>query len=120
MNHTRAAGTYRERQAESFLHVRGLKTLTRNFTCRLGEIDLVMLDGPALVFAEVRYRRNCSHGSGAETVTMAKRRRLIRAAQVYLQRHPGQAHRPCRFDVVSMSYMGGVLKCQWIRGAFTA
>ena len=51
---SRRRGSYWERAAESFLWARGLKTLKRNFLARGGEIDLVMLDGDTLVFAEVR------------------------------------------------------------------
>ncbi len=117
---TREAGARWERHAESFLQARGLSTVTRNFGCRVGEIDLVLLDGGCLVFAEVRYRRCRGHGSGAETVTAAKQQRLIRAAQVYLQRNPRRARLPCRFDVLSMHHAGGELEVEWIRNAFTA
>jgi putative endonuclease len=61
--------------------MRGFKTLERNFQVRFGEIDLVMLDGETLVFAEVRYRENNRHGTGADSVTRAKQRRIVSAAQ---------------------------------------
>jgi Holliday junction resolvase-like predicted endonuclease len=73
---TRAAGGRWEREAEVYLHCQGLKTLARNFNCRVGEIDLVMEDGECLVFAEIRYRKNNRFGSGAETVTRSKQGRL--------------------------------------------
>lgn len=116
---TREVGTRWERRAESFLNARGLETVARNFSCRLGEIDLVLKDQGCLVFTEVRYRRDHGHGSGAESVTVAKQRRLIRAAQVYLQRNRQQATLPCRFDVMSLWHRGGELRIDWIRNAFT-
>lgn len=99
---------------------RGLKTVERNFNCRVGEIDLIMEDGETLVFAEIRYRSNPGFGSGAETVTWQKQQRIIRAAQRYLQFHAYRASRPCRFDVVSLDHAAGELRVDWIRGAFTA
>jgi putative endonuclease len=109
-----------ERLAETFLHQRGLKTLQRNFSCRLGEIDLVMSDGSTLVFAEVRYRASDAYGSGAETVSAAKQRRIILAAQKFLQfnrPHPSQV---CRFDVVSIGNDRGQTVINWIPNAFDA
>lgn len=109
-----------EAAAESFLRREGLKTLKRNYRCRLGEIDLVMRDGASLVFVEVRFRQCAGHGSGAESVTRAKQRRLARAAGVFLGQHPKWAARPCRFDVVSIGLDHGSPQTDWIRNAFNA
>ena len=117
---TRQRGSHWEQVAESFLHKHGLKTLERNFQVRCGEIDLVMLDGNTLVFIEVRYRVNDGHGSGADSVTWTKQRRIINAAQLFLQRHPGEAFRSCRFDVVSIGTENGRTLLNWIRNAFDA
>jgi putative endonuclease len=109
-----------EQLAESFLQRRGLKTIARNFHCRLGEIDLIMMDQETLVFTEVRYRARSTYGSGAESVTLAKQKRIIRAAQKFLQirqHHPAQT---CRFDVVSMGKTKGETQINWIRAAFDA
>jgi putative endonuclease len=106
--------------AESFLHRNGLRTVTRNFNCRLGEVDLIMEEGEYLVFAEVRYRQNTGFGSGAESVGQAKQSRIIRAAQQYLQLHPHRAQQACRFDVLSLGQEQGQLSVNWIRDAFTA
>ncbi|MDQ6646326.1 MAG: YraN family protein [Pseudomonadota bacterium] len=50
--------------------------MTRNYTTRHGEIDLVMLDHHTIVFVELRYRESASHGDAA-FVTAAKQRKLI-------------------------------------------
>jgi putative endonuclease len=68
----------------------------RNFRCKGGEIDLVMQDGEALVFVEVRKRADQRHGGAAASITPAKQKRLIVAAQHYLQRY--RMPPPCRFD----------------------
>jgi putative endonuclease len=106
--------------AETFLHRKGLRTVTRNFNCRLGEIDLIMEDGGCLVFTEIRYRQNPRFGSGAESVGKAKQGRIIRAAQRFLQLHSHRAQQPCRFDVLSLGQEQGTLSVNWIRNAFTA
>jgi len=116
----RQQGRRWERAAESLLLRRGLRTLQRNFQCRRGEIDLVMLDGQALVFVEVRYRRNDHYGSGADSVTRDKQRRIISAAQHFLVRHAHHRQRPCRFDVVSIGQGSGGVEMNWIRAAFEA
>ena len=116
----RQQGSRWERAAESFLRRRGLRTLARNFHSRFGEIDLVMLEEPVLVFVEVRYRRNDRHGSGADTVTRNKQLRLVSAARQYLRHHADHARRACRFDVVSIGNGTEGAELQWIRAAFDA
>lgn len=118
MESTRDRGGYWEQVAESFLNQRGLKTLERNYTARCGEIDLVMRDGPVLVFTEVRYRKNDRHGSGADSVTLTKQRRIISAARLFLHCHPSEQKRLCRFDVISIGSSEGRILLDWIRAAF--
>jgi len=114
----RQQGSRWERTAESFLRGKGLRTLARNYNSRFGEIDLVMLDEPVLVFVEVRYRRRDRHGSGAETVTRTKQTRLISAARQFLRSHSTHARRACRFDVVSIGGHAEDTELNWIRAAF--
>ncbi len=116
---SRDIGQLVEQQAEQFLRKRGLKTLERNFRTKAGEIDLIMQDGPSLVFVEVRYRRQQGFGGGADTVTWQKQQRLIRSAQVYLQAR-GQHDRPCRFDVVAAHGERENIQLHWIKSAFDA
>lgn len=110
-------GRWAEEQAARHLESHGLRLVTRNFRCRAGEIDLVMTDGPMLVFVEVRFRRNDRFGSGAESVTWAKQRKLLAAARVYLARH-ATAEVRCRFDVVSVSKPHYRPEFLWVRNAF--
>ncbi len=112
-------GSAWEQRAERWLQRRGLTGVERNFRVRSGEIDLIMRDGDTLVFVEVRYRTRPHYGSGADSVTVTKQRRLISAAGHYLSRNPAFAERPCRFDVVSIQ--GGIMpRYQWIKDAFSA
>ena len=89
----------------------GLRLLERNWRCRLGEIDLIADEDGTLVFAEVRMRSPGAFGGAAESITAAKRERLLAAARLYLTRLPEV---PTRFDVFLVD--GG--KVQWIRDAF--
>ena len=78
----------------------GLAIVARNFRTRFGEIDLVARDGDTLVFVEVRMRRSARYGGAIESITAAKRARLVAAANGYLAglgREP-----PCRFDAILM------------------
>jgi putative endonuclease len=92
----------------------GLRILARNWRCRLGEIDLVAEEGSTLVFAEVRLRRDARYGGAAESVTAAKRARLVAAARLYLAARGTVA---CRFDVLLLDALAPA-RVQWIRNAF--
>jgi putative endonuclease len=127
---TRDVGILWENAAAAHLRQAGLEAVERNFTCRYGEIDLVMFDksgfdrgarGHAgIVFVEVRYRNIGARGDGLASVGPAKRAKLVRAAAVYLQAHPQLAGMPCRFDVVACSGTPELPGFDWIRSAFDA
>jgi putative endonuclease len=91
----------------------GLRLLARNWRCRHGEIDLIAEEGGTVVFAEVRMRSGGGFGGAAESVTAAKRDRLLAAARLYLS---GRAEAPARFDVFLVD--GESARVQWIRDAF--
>ena len=110
------AGARAEELCAELLRKAGLRVLARNWRCRHGEIDLVAEEGRTLVFAEVRYRRDQRYGGAAESVTAAKRARLVAAARLYLARRPDAE---CRFDVLLLDALEAS-RVQWIRNAFTA
>lgn len=117
----RQRGDVAEGDAETFLQGRGLVTVARNWRCRMGEIDLVMLDDEVLVFVEVRYRGSQQHGGAAASVDQRKQRRLVAAARHYLRLHPEAALRRCRFDVIALQPGNGEEQSiDWISGAFYA
>ncbi len=116
---TRDTGQAFEAAARAHLERAGLITVAANAGYRVGELDLVMRDGEALVFVEVRYRRDARFGGGSVSVTPAKRRRVALAASAWLASHPREAHRPCRFDVVAIAGGAEAPRIDWIRNAFT-
>lgn len=114
-------GDQGETQALHYLQRQGLHLLERNYRvaagpgARAGEVDLIMRDRDGtLVFIEVRWRADASHGGAASSVTGRKQRRLIFAARHYLLRHASPP--PCRFDVLAIE--GGTV--EWLRAAFDA
>ncbi|BAS27481.1 YraN family protein [Limnochorda pilosa] len=98
----RSLGAWGERLAQVYLEGLGYRILERNLRSRLGELDLVALDGQTLAFVEVRTRRSSRLGGPEESVDGAKRARLARLAAAYLQRFPSHRGRPVRIDVVTV------------------
>jgi len=102
-------GRLSEDEALAYLQAQGLALVERNFLCKAGELDLVMRDGPGLVFVEVRKRASTRFGGALWSITPAKQKRLLRTAQYYLLRYHQVP--PCRFDVVAIE--NGQLR--WLR-----
>jgi putative endonuclease len=107
-------GTHGELQALAYLKQQGLQLVQANFSCKCGEIDLIMRERDCLVFVEVRQRADRAHGGAAASISAAKQRRIVRAAQFYLQRKG--INPPCRIDVVAID--AGQLN--WMRNAISA
>jgi putative endonuclease len=121
---TRSIGHSWENFAARQVAAAGLSILDRRYTCRLGEIDLIAVDGKTLVFIEVRYRSHTGFGDAAASVTRHKQQRIINAARHFLMRNPDYCERPIRMDVIALeaSRNAGADKpdMRWIRGAFEA
>lgn len=92
-------GKQAEDRALFFLQQQGLVLIERNWWCRLGEIDLVMLDGHTWVMVEVRYRKNHQFGGAITSLTAIKCRKLNRACRVYCQTK-GLDEVSCRIDAI--------------------
>ena len=111
-----------ELACRNHLRSQGLKLVDSNFSCRYGEIDIIMLDKKVLVFVEVRFRKNNNFGGGLESVTVTKQLKLRKTAELYLQRNT--QYENARFDVVSMSKNNQTNKnrqeytFEWIMNAF--
>jgi len=113
-----AIGARFEQLALEYMERAGLKLVERNYRTRFGELDLIMRDGATLVFVEVRYRRDPHFGGGAASVGVAKRQKLTRAAQGFLQAYPRFASSPCRFDVIAFDGDADAPDFDWQRAAF--
>jgi putative endonuclease len=112
-------GAEGERAAEKFLRRQRYAIVQRNYRCRSGEVDLIALDGSAVVFVEVKTRTQPGFGNPLEAVDRRKQRQIVRAAQHYLAEN--RLHdRDARFDVVGVWWEDGRVQCELVKGAFDA
>jgi putative endonuclease len=121
----RAQGARFEALAEAHLAAHGLETVVRGFTCRHGELDLVMRDGATLVVVEVRARAASRFGDAAASVGSQKRQRIVLATRTLLAARPELARLPLRFDVVGFAIGADGAPAdgqpvEWLRAAFDA
>ena len=117
-NARQSLGKRGEQYAAQYLTGRGYAIRTRNWRCPVGEIDLVTEKAGKFIFVEVRTRRGNRLGTPEESITPAKRARLIAAAQTYLDEQ-GQTDRDWRIDVVAIEIgsQGEVRRCTLIENA---
>lgn len=119
MTNTRhTLGQRGEQYAAEYLSDHGYTIRARNWRCPVGEIDLVTEKDEVLIFVEVRTRRGDRLGTPEESITPAKRAKLIAAAQTYLGEH-SQTERDWRIDVVAIEIgtHGEVKRCALIENA---
>ncbi|MEX2631841.1 MAG: YraN family protein [Tistlia sp.] len=90
-----------ERWAALWLRLKGYRILARGFRVAQGEIDLIARRGRLVIFVEVK--RRDAPAAAAEAIGGRQRRRIERAAEAFLQRHPGLAGCRLRFDAVLLS-----------------
>lgn len=109
------AGDAAEEAAARHLIASGCRILARNARYRDGEVDLVARERDAVVFVEVRMRRDARFGGAAASVGALKQKRIARAAQHWLFANCGERWPVCRFDVVTIDGDGTI---DWIRDAF--
>jgi len=111
---TRQFGYEQEQQARNYLLQQGLESVTENYQCKMGELDLIMRDKDIYVFVEVRYRQRNDFGGGLASVDTYKQKKIINAAKYYLQQEKLYDKVPCRFDVVAIKDS----RIEWIKDAF--
>ena len=103
--------------AEEFLRTHRYTIVARNYRCRAGEIDLVALDGPVIVFVEVRSRSGAAFGTPLESVDGRKQARVGRVAQQFLAARRWY-DRDARFDVIGVRFDAEPPSVEHVRGAF--
>jgi len=118
INSTKHKGNCAEASACKYLEQHGLSVISRNYRCKSGEIDIIMQKDSHVVFVEVRLRNNTEFGSGLESITRHKKKRLITAAMHFLQQNPAYGDAPCRFDVISITGSPSNYSINWVRDAF--
>lgn len=115
----RETGLAQEVTAAHYLSQQGLQLIETNFTCRVGEIDLIMKDDDTLVFVEVRYRTRADFIDPVTSVDFRKQKKLLRSAATYLKYRGLTDRVPCRIDVLGITQAGrsGEPEFNWIRNA---
>jgi putative endonuclease len=112
-------GAAAEELAAQYLQVRGLRILARNLRCKAGELDLVCLDEGVLAIVEVRQRGSAEFGGALASVTGAKQRKIIRAAQFFMRREKHWKRLPMRFDVLAIEGLPDrAHRIDWVKDAF--
>jgi len=96
-------GSRSERAAGKFLKKLGYRILARNFSCHLGELDLIALDGATIVFVEVRSTEAADDAGPIESIDRTKQERLTRLALYFLKKKCLLNH-AARFDVLTISW----------------
>jgi len=105
--HAGRFGRFGEQCAAQWYVHNGYEVLAENWRCSDGELDLIVTDGSAAVFVEVKARSSRRFGSGAEAVDHRKQRKLRRLAARWLNQADGQ-FQDLRFDVVDVDSNGTV------------
>lgn len=80
------------------LAAKGYRPIARRVSTATGEIDLVVVKGPRIVFVEVKRRRTLE--AAEASISDLQRRRIRRAADAWLARHAGFQSHEISFDVV--------------------
>lgn len=84
MDHRKQLGKMGEKKAADYLERNGYILIDQNFKCRIGELDIIAMDGKTLVAIEVKTRSNLSYGLPCESITAEKRRHVLRTFSYYI------------------------------------
>lgn len=100
MDRRKGVGSWGEAQAAKYLKKHGYRILERNYSCRFGEIDLIVSDRRFLVFVEVKLRKSDAFTRASEFVDWQKQNRLRTTAELWLSLHETELQP--RFDVIEI------------------
>lgn len=115
----REIGNAGENAVCAFLVNNGYAVLERNYTVRGGEIDIIAEKNGVIAFVEVKLRKQGAAVSGEESITPAKKRCLITAAERYMLTL--EEEKSARFDVAVVEQMNnGKQKLNYYVSAFDA
>jgi len=96
------AGAAAERRVRRHYRLRGYQVLASNVRAGGNELDVVVRRGRRLVFSEVKMRRGAGFGDPLEAIDGEKRRRVTRAAEGFLARHPELAGLEVSLEAVAV------------------
>lgn len=98
--YNKSVGNVGENFAISFLKKNKYKIIDKNFSCKLGEIDIIARNKNFLVFIEVKTRKDSEFGLASLAVTHQKRKKISNTAQYYLMKN--KHNLDIRFDIIEV------------------
>ncbi len=93
-------GSFGEREAARYFRRKGYRIVAANYSCRWGEIDLIVSKAKVLVFVEVKTRQGTGYGTPAEAVGYRKQEKIRTVAEHFLFSYDEDAD--IRFDVIEV------------------
>lgn len=120
MNTNKRKGLHYETVAKDYLQQQGLIFLHQNFHSRFGEIDLIMQDRDTICFIEVKYRNRPDFGGAAGSITHAKQQKIIKTAQIFMQKFQKFKNLGMRFDAMILQQSDDDIAINWIPNAYHA
>lgn len=114
------SGGFAEELVVRFLKEKGYKIIERNFSCPVGEIDIISQKDEYICFVEVRSRTDSRYGQPYESVTFPKQRKISKTAKYFIALNPRYSNKyTFRFDVASVLFSdNGDYSVEYIIGAF--
>lgn len=94
-------GELGEQEAKKHLQKNHYKILESNFSCKLGEIDIIAIHNDSIVFVEVKTRKNNKYGTPGQAVNKYKQKKIIKTALYYLKLKD-RYNENIRFDIVEV------------------
>ncbi|WP_205739221.1 YraN family protein [Halocella sp. SP3-1] len=110
-------GDWGEKQASKYLRNSGYQILEKNYSCKLGEIDLIICQNDILIFVEVKTRRSINYGPPQAAVDYRKQDKIKKVALYYLSINRG-LDMELRFDVISIMLKKGQVEIEHFENAF--
>ncbi|HCO68521.1 MAG TPA: YraN family protein [Dysgonomonas sp.] len=104
--------------AEEHLCKKGFRIIERNWIHNKNEIDLIAENDEFIIFVEVKTRTSGNWGNPEEAVSGSKIRRIIEAADYYLDSH--DVEKPARFDVIAIVVNENFTRIDHFEDAFLA
>ncbi len=116
----RKLGKHGEEIAVKYLRQNGYQIVEQNYSCKLGEIDIIAHKNKVLCFIEVKTRSSIVYGMPCEAVNYKKKCHIILAAKHYVQAHAYQVRNlDIRFDIIEILVeQEGKNYCRHLEGAF--
>lgn len=104
MKYNKIVGNIGENMAADILEQQGYEVIARNYTCKLGEIDIIAIDikDKVISFIEVKTRTSSKYGYPAQAISNDKIRHIKNVANYFLREHRDFRCYNARFDIVEI------------------